>query len=437
MPRKLPNTPVDVWRTTPETLDLAENAKRFGWWDFPLESAATDSAEMDGIDRAYWFYKSARPITRTSRDVSDALFLNDKSIVELPTAFRKQQTATLSALGDLIQARGLEHSKDLLFESIEAAVFNADISFANYESVVADDHVVSEAIGDGRSSMMCCSSAQYSALTEHQGRRFTILNLANNHSLDLGVQGLRTTQELCRANGIIEIGAPRCAEEYGRGTVFTKRGIRFGFVSVTFGLNGRPLPDGEHYCVHASPLMSKRVVADLELLKSQIRSCKHQNADVIIASIHWGFEFEFFPRRKQIELAHALVEEGADIILGHHPHVVQPIEYYRTTRDPNRVAVIAYSLGSLTWDWYTAPHLILSLMLNFQFAKGDTSAGSRTYIESVTATPLFRNIFYRGDNKVMRIEQLRDHLDAKNADFGHLEQMQQYVDLISGRGAPV
>lgn len=433
MSRKLPSTPIEVFRPTPETTAAVPKAKLFGWWDHPLESAATDSAEFDGTDRAYWYYKSANPVTQTSQGVSDTLFLNDYSSVELPSRFRKHGSVSISAVGDLIQASGLENSRDLLFDGIEDIVFQADISFANYESVVADEEVVREAIGDGRSAMMCCSTAQYSALTQHKGKQFTVLNLANNHSLDLGLQGLENTQNLCSQNGIVDIGVPRCAEDYGKGKIVTKEGIKVGFVSATFGLNGRQLPDGESHRVHTSKLVSKYVEADLDLLKSQIKDCKKQGSDFVVASIHWGFEFEFFPRRKQIDAAHALVEEGVDLVLGHHPHVIQPIEYYRTKRDSNRIAVIAYSLGSLTWDWYTAPHLVLSMIMNLRLAKGEIDSVTRTYIENVTSIPVFRNIFYRGDQKLMRIEKLREHLNSEIAGMSRLNQMEQYVDLVSGR----
>ncbi|TGP67315.1 CapA family protein, partial [Mesorhizobium sp. M2D.F.Ca.ET.224.01.1.1] len=95
---------------------------------------------------------------------------------------------------------------------------------------------------------------------------------------------------------------------------------------------------------------------------------------------------------------------------GQHPHVIQPVEYYRTKRDPNRVAVIAYSLGSLTWGWYTAPHLILSLVVNFGLAKGCLGEETKTYIESAAVIPVFRNILRVGNKTLMRIEKLWDHI---------------------------
>ena len=127
-------------------------------------------------------------------------------------------------------------------------------------------------------------------------------------------------------------------------------------------------PPEDAHRINVSRLLSKHVDPELKSFKQQIDWCKREECD-FIASLHWGFEFEFFPRKRQVEAARELVEYGADAIFCHHPHVIQPVEYYRIRRDPSRVAVIAYSLGSLTWG-FTAPHLVLSLLLDLKLTKG-------------------------------------------------------------------
>ncbi|MGY4315143.1 CapA family protein [Bradyrhizobium sp. JR3.5] len=435
MPRHLPASPAEVFRVSARTRAAVQCATWLGLWDRPLQDVATDLEEMRFMDMAYWFYKSARPITRSEKNVSEILFLHDKSVVKLPDDFRSDTSVTLSASGDLIQADGLESSKDFLFENVASALFDADISFANYESPVAEEEVVRKALGDGRSAMMCCSFAQYSALTEHGSKHFTVLNTANNHILDLGIEGIEATRSLMSQTGIVNIGVPRLPEEYGRANILAKNQIKVGFVSATFGLNAHQLPDNEIFRVHTAKLLSKYVPTDLGLLKKQIDDCNKQGCDFIIASIHWGYEFEFFPRYRQIEAAHSLIEEGVDLILGHHPHVIQPLEYYRTKRDPGRIGVIAYSLGSLTWGWYTAPHLVLSMILNIQLAKGSRNgAGRRTYIESIKPIPVFRSVSYQGKKILMRLEKLEDHLNECTSprSEAHIGQMKEYVDLVFG-----
>ncbi|MDF0498426.1 CapA family protein [Bradyrhizobium yuanmingense] len=429
-----PATPADVLRTSLRTRAAVKCATLFGLWDRPLQNVATNLEEMKFADLAYWFYKSARPIERSEKNVRDILFLHDKSALKLPDEFRRVASITLSASGDLIRADGLEYSKDFLFESVSDVLFDADISLANYESPVADDKIIRKAIGDGSSLMMCCSFDQYAALTEHRGKHFTLLNVANNHILDLGVEGLETTRSHMGQSGIIDIGAPRFPDEYGRARILTKKRVKVGFISATFGLNGYQLPQNERYRVHAAKLLSKYVATDLELLQKQIQDCKKQHCEFIIASIHWGYEFEFFPRYRQVEAAHSLIEEGVDLIVGHHPHVIQPLEYYRTKRDPNRIGVIAYSLGSLIWGWYTAPHLVLSMVLNVKLAKGIANGVPRTYIETINVHPVFRDISYHGKKRLMRIEKLYDHSDSCTSAYpaARIRTMQRYVDLVLG-----
>ncbi|MBY2967502.1 CapA family protein [Rhizobium leguminosarum] len=432
MSQSLPSSPMDVFAASLESQETERKAKLFGWWDFPLEVVGVDVPEENATDRAYWHYTSGNPITRTKQEVSEALFANEPSIAKLPPDFQEEASLTFAAAGDLIRAEGLEHSKDILFSGIEDILFAADIAFANYESVVAEDDVVREAIVDGQSFIMCCSTDQYTALTEHRGRRFDILNVANNHSLDVGVERLSATQDLLARDGIMDIGAPREAEEYGKGKILTTNGIKIGLVSATFSLNGEELPSGQEHRVHTAKLMSKLVPTDLSLLRAQVKDCKEQGCDFIVASIHWGVEYEFFPRLRQIEAAHALVEDGVDIIIGTHPHVIQPVEFYRTKRDPKRLAVIAYSLGSLTWGWYTAPHLILSLILNIELVKGQIDGDHRTYIRSVKSTPVFRDIFQDGERWMMRIEMLKLRLRDKEEVSAAIRQMKHYADLVLG-----
>lgn len=111
------------------------------------------------------------------------------------------------------------------------------------------------------------------------------------------MEGRETTQKLLAQNGIITIGTPRNPEEYGRAVIVTKQGIKIGYISATFGLNGRQLPVDEAYRIHYAKLMSKKVATNLDLLNKQIEDCKKQHCDFIVASIHWGYEFEFSPDR--------------------------------------------------------------------------------------------------------------------------------------------
>ncbi|MCF6115219.1 MAG: CapA family protein [Mesorhizobium sp.] len=433
---RLPIDPIEVFQPNEQALEAIRRAEVRGSWEFPLHQVANGTPEGTGNGLEYWFYTSRYPITKTSREVSDALSSLKAGDISLPTGWVEETAVSLAACGDLIQAADLEASNNQLFSQIKDVVFDKDVSFANYESVVADAHKVNEVMPDITSFRMCCTIEQYRTLTSHNTARFDVLNMANNHANDLGVDELTRTQDIAESDGILTIGAPRNKAEYGKCKTLTKNGIKIGFVSATYSLNGFALPPGHEFRIHVSRLMSRHVPTELDLLRAQIADCKEQDCDFIIASIHWGVEFEFFPLLGQIEAAHALVEEGVDLILGTHPHVIQPVEYYRPKGDPHRTAIIAYSLGSLTWDWFTAPHLILSLVLNLNISKGRTIAGEqRTYLKSAQPIPIIRNISLDKGKRTMQLEKLGDRLDEiGNATGGDLIKMKDYCDLVLGQG---
>lgn len=437
MHNDLPNTPAEVLEI-PAALRFAMNtvcksADLFGYWDHPYRNAAASFEEMNLLDKFYWVYKCTNPITRMEKGVQVADLLNrDNSCVELPQDFAGTARLTLGAAGDLIQTEGLEHSKDTLFENISDLLFEQTVSYANLESPLTGQALQKEVISDKAAPIECCSREQFDILKGHRDKRFTVMHTAGNHMFDMGVEGVETTQQAFAAEGMLDIGTNATPADYGKGKILVSDGIKLGFVSAAYGLNGHDMPKSEDYRIHVARMHSKFAGPDLEVLEKQIAHCKSEDCDFIIASLHWGYEFEFFPRAHQIEIAHKLVEWGADAILAHHPHVIQPVEYYRTQRDPQRIAVIAYSLGSLNWA-FAAPHLVLSAILNLTLAKGSRQGNEVTYIERAEVTPVFRTRVNEGGQQLTRIEKLADQLDNPGvAQAAYIQQINRYAKLVLG-----
>jgi poly-gamma-glutamate capsule biosynthesis protein CapA/YwtB (metallophosphatase superfamily) len=433
----LPSTPIEVLDiSTPETLalimDEVNRARQTGAWEYPDPESATDLAEMTFKDICQWVYKCETPITHIEKG-AETMLLTDPSIVDLPQGFETTSSLTMGFGGDLLHADGLELSQDVLFENVADLLFDKDVSYANIESVITNGELIKESIGDKAAPIECCNREQHDIRTRHQDKTFDVIITANNHANDRGEEGLRNTQQALEEAGILNVGTNSDPADYGRGKTLERNNIRLGFTAVTFGLNGNFLPEGEEYRIHTSSLMSKSRETDLELAKQQIDDCKHHGCDFIIASMHWGFEFEMFPRKRQIEAARALIEYGADAIICHHPHVIQPVEYYRTQRDPNRVATIAYSLGSLTWG-FTAPHLVLSAIQNLTLAKGNFQGEEKTYIADSVVTPVFRSAVDVNGQTLTRLEKLADHTDGKNDrhSLEYIGQIKRYADLVLG-----
>jgi len=162
-----------------------------------------------------------------------------------------------------------------------------------------------------------------------QSAGIDLVTLANNHIFDYGSEGLLDTIHYLDSVGIRHVGAGRNLAEARKPVVFEVKGFRIGFLGY-FG--------GGTFAVGAShPGVAPRSEA---VFRSDIQALKQINkVDYVIVNIHWGREKAVYPQQWQISLAHFVVDAGADLIVGHHPHVLQGVEKYKG-------AVIAYSLGN-------------------------------------------------------------------------------------------
>jgi len=160
---------------------------------------------------------------------------------------------------------------------------------------------------------------------------FDVVSHANNHILDRGERGIQNTIDTWRAHpGITLIGVYENQEDRDAIRVTETNGIKFAWLAYTYSTNGISLPQGSPYIV---PDLDAEVMAD-EIWRAKRMS------DFVIVIIHWGNENSFTPSAQQREYAQLVSDAGADVILGSHPHVIQPIEYVGDT-------LVIYSLGNL------------------------------------------------------------------------------------------
>lgn len=180
---------------------------------------------------------------------------------------------------------------------------------------------------------------------------FTHLNLSNNHSIDCGTQGLVTTAHNIEHFDIKTTGYGKNADAACSPVIITEKGITVAiFSSVT-------IPIESYYPVKEYPCICNQTV---EKLIPVIQNYTRQNPDIhIVVQLHWGKEFNAKPSAIQKKQAHQLVEVGADIIVGHHPHVVQSAELYKNS-------IIFYSLGNYIFD-LTHPETHWTIVPRFDF----------------------------------------------------------------------
>jgi poly-gamma-glutamate synthesis protein (capsule biosynthesis protein) len=445
MKSKLPETPLDALnisgalRAAVKTIHTWADVS--GCWKYPSKKAAGDFEDMSLIDKIYWGYKSKNPITRAEKGSGLETFFKDNSAaLTLPGGFEKKQTVTFGAAGDLIKVPGLENSQDKLYDDVADLLFNNDISYANLESQLTNQDLGAYTFSAKETPPLCCTTEQYNALRTHRGKQLTVMHTACNHTLDMGLEGLETTLARLEEDNIMYLGAHRAPGEQLKGQIIEKNGVKIGFVAATYGLNGKTIPEGKEYMVNVVPFHRKDPdgnKTDISLLNRQIFDCKEQKCDIIIASLHWGYEYEFFPRQAQVEMAHEIIEMGVDVIVSHHAHVIQPLEYYRPQRDPGKTAIIAYSLGNLTSS-FSAPHIVLSAILNLTFVKGTVNGKEKTFIRDAKLTPVVQTETLAGDLPAIRIEKLETLSAKKNkpgAEKDYISDIERYAALVSVKKA--
>lgn len=437
---RLPATPLDVLSISGVLRFIVKilhrSADIFGFWQYPSKKAAADFEDWSLLDKIRWGYKSKKPVLRGEKGAQlEAFFKNNQKQISLPKGFEKKYLVTFSAVGDLIKVKGLENSRDKLYETVADLIFDKDISYANLESQLTRQEIGEMRFSDKEPPPLCLTIEQYDAIKGHRGKQFTLMHTACNHTFDAGLEGIDTTLAQLQEDQILDLGTNRHPAEQQQGRVIEKNGIKIGFVSATFGLNGKKVPKDKEYTVNVvkfHPYQKKQANSkpDLTLLNNQITYCREQGSDIIMASLHWGYEYEFFPRQHQVEVAHALVEAGVDVIAAHHAHVLQPVEYYRPRRDPDRTAVIAYSLGNLTTS-FSAPHLVLSGILNLTIVKGNVNGEEKTVIRDAQLIPVVQRDFLAGDVPVIQLEKLEDFPGNKSGEErDYISAVKGYAELV-------
>ncbi|HEY5935525.1 MAG TPA: CapA family protein [Kofleriaceae bacterium] len=163
----------------------------------------------------------------------------------------------------------------------------------------------------------------------------TAVTLSNNHLYDNFARGLSETPKLATELGLLVLGATRPEPPGVRVETVDIKGWRVAIIAVTTRMNTRPRKTEP-----IPPFVEEaKVATELPLLVTSARA----DHDLVLVAIHWGNEYQDVPARWQITAAHALVDAGADAIIGHHVHVLQGIERYKS-------AVIAYSLGNFIFE---------------------------------------------------------------------------------------
>jgi poly-gamma-glutamate capsule biosynthesis protein CapA/YwtB (metallophosphatase superfamily) len=227
-----------------------------------------------------------------------------------------ESTVTLALAGDVMLGRSVSQAhaeggwKEIL-ATLAPYVASADLGFANLESPLTDAPL----IGDGYDLR-----APEAAVRALRGSGFDLVSLANNHALDAGAGGLSDTQQSLLAAGIDFVGP--------NADVILTRIKRMTLAWIALDDIRRPI--------------------EVEQARARVADARGR-ADVLIVSIHWGAEFEAKPNARQRMLAAELAAAGADLIVGHHAHVLQPVEWIWGD-GRGRSTLVAFGMGNAIFD---------------------------------------------------------------------------------------
>jgi poly-gamma-glutamate synthesis protein (capsule biosynthesis protein) len=219
---------------------------------------------------------------------------------------------------------------------------NADFGFVNMETPVAPEHT--------HGTKPFLFDAPIDLITGLKLSGVKIVSFANNHVMDQGQAGFAETREHLREQGMLFAGSGDSAATAWQPVIVEKNGIKVGFLGMTRWLNGGSNPtDPTKPHVNFFPYPAGKGGAsdppgmDDAGVLTAVRRARAQ-CDFLVVSIHWGVEYASAPRPEDVAIAHQMLDAGATVILGHHPHVLQRVESVRTADGRN--ALIFFSLGN-------------------------------------------------------------------------------------------
>lgn len=252
----------------------------------------------------------------------------------------KSRKFTLGATGDiLLHLRLIKHAKqndgsynfNPQMENVKDLFKKADINIVNQESLIAGNKL---------------GLSDYPRFNSPKEIRDTlkefgvdIVTIANNHTLDKGEEGVFESIKNWKEIGLPYVGAYESEEDFNTLRVFHKNGLRIGFISITKRMAGVKIPKGKKWIID---YFEDDKVSQI---CKRIRKIRSLNVvDVLVVSVHFGKEYHFEPTADQKEITKSLSDAGADVIIGHHPHVLQPVDVLYNSRGWE--TFVAYSLGN-------------------------------------------------------------------------------------------
>ena len=285
-------------------------------------------------------------------DIKNADNGNNKQTVQANVPEEKTTSVSLVMVGDnLIHSSIYKDANRLagggnnydfkpIIEYIKEKVQKYDLAYYNQETVLGGKEI-------GLSDYPAFNSPQ-EAGDAMLDAGFNIVSLATNHTMDRGEKAILESDKYWKAHEdeVLAVGAYSSEEERNKVQIREKNGIKYAMLSYTYGTNGIPVPKGKDYLVNVwptnlsinDPSRDSEYQAYKEQVKKDIEAVRNQ-VDVLMVAMHWGVEYTHEPTAYEKDSAKFLADNNVDIVIGAHPHVIQPVTWIDDT-------LVIYSLGN-------------------------------------------------------------------------------------------
>lgn len=345
-----------------------------------------------------------------------------------PTQPNPLTTIHLRAAGDLnvtdsvissgIAVNGFDFSG--VFRDVSSTLSGADLTVMNFEGNIYGEPYGTET-----------TSAPQRLLEDLRGCGVDLLQMANSCSINNGLNGLTATLQAIRSAGMEPIGAFASSREFqvSKGyTIVDVKGVKIAFVAFTKGLGGRGMPSGSEDLVNRLYVDYSTTYQEIDkaYIESVLKNIQSERPDLVVAMLHWGSEYNEDISRTQKSIVSLMQKRGVDVILGTHPHTLQPIVYDRAAG-----TLVAYSLGDFFGDAVRGA-TNYSIVLDVEVTKDTTTGATRVtnynYIPIYTVT---ESECPDQKRRVMRIESAMKGYGIVSEDENFTGYTGRYLDSIS------
>lgn len=275
--------------------------------------------------------RKSNVIDKSVKDVDNSVNKDNKDVKRMSLLAVGDVLIHESVYKDALNENGYDFKN--MFTMVKPIINKYDLKYCNQESIIGGS-----ALGISGYPAFNSPDEIGDELVDDLG--FNLISLANNHLLDKGVDAINYSNSYWKSKNVITAGSYSSEKERNDIKVYKKNGIKYAFLAYTTISNGN-VPKGKEYLINM--YSDTKVKNDVDSIKDKV--------DVIIVSMHWGVEFSNTPSDEQKRIAKYLSDLGVNIVIGSHPHVVQPVKFIDDT-------LVIYSLGNFISNQ-------LSLELNY------------------------------------------------------------------------